>query len=130
MKAHYLLFTALTLVSLEAQEQNPYFDILKHAKNGHPDAQYDLAKGIREGNQFVEKDIKLSFELFHKSAKKNNPKAMYEVANAFRYGLGVKASENWAAYYYKEAAKRGHIEAHKMVVAYYTPQAQQFAMNN
>lgn len=129
MKAHTMLLTALTFISLEANQQIPIEYIYSYAQAGNPDAQYDLANLLRDG-KVVEQDMRLSFNLYHKSANKNNANASFEVANAFRYGLGVKVNHAWARHWYSKASKMGHKEAQQIMTQYYTPQLEQFAMNN
>jgi TPR repeat protein len=129
MKAHTMLLTALTFISLEANQQIPIEYIYSYAQAGNPDAQYDLANLLRNG-KVVEQDMRLSFHLYHKSANKNNVNASFEVANAFRYGLGVKVNHAWARHWYSKASKMGHKEAQLILAKDYNPQLEQLAINN
>ncbi len=77
----------------------------KAATKKQPFALFNLALLHRDGDQFK------AYELFLEAAVLEVPPAQYEVALMLERGLGCVQNYAEAAFWYEEAAKRGHAEA-------------------
>jgi len=77
----------------------------KAAQKKQPYALFNLALLHSEGDQFK------AYELFLEAAVLEVPPAQYEVALMLERGLGCLQNYSEAAFWYEEAAKRGHAEA-------------------
>lgn len=81
------------------------------AEKKQPYALYNLALFYANGQHGVPFDQYKAHELFLESAVREAVPAMYEVGVMFEKGLGCICSFSEAAFWYEEAAKRGHPEA-------------------
>ncbi len=77
----------------------------KAAQQKQPYALFNLALLYSDGDQFK------AYELFLEAAVLEVPPAQYEVALMLERGLGCVQNYSEAAFWYEEAAKRGHAEA-------------------
>ncbi len=76
-----------------------------------PYALFNLGLMYANSSQYIEQDIYKAHELFLRSAVAGVDLAQYEVALMFEQGAGCKQNFSEAAFWYEEAAKRGHTEA-------------------
>ncbi|MCW8837857.1 MAG: sel1 repeat family protein [Thiovulaceae bacterium] len=83
----------------------------KGAEAKQPYALFNLGVLYMNGLGGVQHDQFKAHELFLEAAIKEVPQAMYEVALMFERGLGCIQNYSEAAFWYEEAAKRGHLEA-------------------
>jgi len=81
------------------------------AEKKQPYALYNLALFYANGQHGVPFDQYKAHELFLESAVREAVPAMYEVGVMFEKGLGCICNFSEAAFWYEEAAKRGHPEA-------------------
>ena len=81
------------------------------AEKKQPYALYNLALFYANGLHGIPFDQYKAHELFLESAVREAVPAMYEVGVMFEKGLGCIANFSEAAFWYEEAAKRGHPEA-------------------
>ncbi len=89
---------ALELYTLAAEAKQPY-------------ALFNLAILYENGIGGVAHDQCKAFELHLAAAEREVAPAQYEVALMLERGLGCVQSYSEAAFWYEEAAKRGHLEA-------------------
>jgi len=94
-------------------------DIFYFAKMGNPMAQYDLAWRYKKGLG-VPRDLRKAFNLFHSSALKNYAPAQYQLGLAFRYGLGVRANQELAKYWFRRASRNRYIDAINIFKRFYS----------
>lgn len=85
----------------------------EYAEEGNANAQYTLGKMYTtEGHGLnIEKDYKIAFSWFLKAAVQGHIKAQYEIAQAYRLGIGVTRDSNVAKTWYQQAADHGHSKA-------------------
>ncbi len=81
------------------------------ATQEQPYALFNLGVLYANGNGVVEENHFKAFEYFERSAKVGVDLGQYETALRFERGLGCVQDFKQAAYWYEEAAKRGHAEA-------------------
>ena len=84
---------------------------LAAAEKKQPYALFNLALMYANGTGGVLHDQYRAYELYLEAATLEVPPAMYEVALMLERGLGCMANFSEAAFWYEEAAKRGHVEA-------------------
>jgi len=84
------------------------------AKDGDPDAQYELGMRYRHGDG-VFSDEHESFKWLEMAAENGHVEAMYEVATCFDLGMGVSENEEAAMEWYRKAADRGHEHSKEIV---------------
>jgi TPR repeat protein len=89
---------ALELYTIAAEAKQPY-------------ALFNLAILYENGIGGVAHDQFRAHELHMEAATREVPPAMYEVALMLERGLGCMQNYSEAAFWYEEAAKRGHLEA-------------------
>lgn len=92
------ILKAVTLYKAAAEKKQPY-------------ALYNLALFYANGQHGLAFDQYKAHELFMESAIREAVPAMYEVGVMFEKGLGCICNFSEAAFWYEEAAKRGHPEA-------------------
>lgn len=81
--------------------------LYEQAANGEPEAQNSL--GIRyEDGRGVEKDLKLAFYWFERSANQGFPMAESNVGLYYYFGKGVERDLHRAFFWYKRAADHGN----------------------
>jgi len=83
----------------------------KAAEAKQPYALFNLAILYENGVGGVEHDMFKAHELHMQAATREVPPAMYEVALMLERGLGCVQNYSEAAFWYEEAAKRGHAAA-------------------
>ena len=83
----------------------------KAIKREQPYALFNLGLMYANSNQYIDQDIFKAHELFLRSAVAGVDLAMYEIALMFEQGAGCTQNFSEAAFWYEEAAKRGHLEA-------------------
>ena len=84
---------------------------LQAAKQEQAYAMFNLAILYANGIGGAEFDQFKAYDLHLKAAIKEVPPAMYETALMLERGVGCIQNYSEAAFWYEEAAKRGHIEA-------------------
>ncbi|CAI2166906.1 12161_t:CDS:2 [Funneliformis geosporum] len=90
-------------------------DILKKnynaAKNGCKVAQFDLGNCYRLGYGVKEKNERIAFELFNRSAKQGYINGKFRLGYCYDYGVGVEINKTKAFWLNKIAAKKGNTGA-------------------
>ncbi|MCJ7765660.1 MAG: sel1 repeat family protein, partial [Thiovulaceae bacterium] len=81
------------------------------AKQKQPYALFNLALLYTDGTGGVMHDQFMAYELYLEAAEREVPPAMYEVALMLERGLGCMQNYSESAFWYEEAAQRGHVEA-------------------
>jgi len=76
-----------------------------------PYALFNMALMYANSSELIEQDIEKAHELFLRAAVAGVDLAQYEVALMFEQGAGCTQNYSEAAFWYEEAAKRGHMEA-------------------
>jgi len=97
-----------TAENLEVEEE-PHQDIsslLKEAEAGRPDAQYELGKAYRDGNQ-VEADQVSAARWFRAAADQGYAKAQRHLGTAYAVGSGVEIDKVAAIMWLTLAAEQG-----------------------
>lgn len=90
----------------------------KHAFNGMPEAQHDLATLYASG-RLAQQDYKRAAYWFNKAAEGGVANADYNLGVLFQQGLGVKQDVQKAIAWYEKAAELGHPEAmYNLGIAY------------
>ncbi|MHA4810017.1 tetratricopeptide repeat protein [Flavitalea flava] len=77
---------------------------------GDTEAQRDLGVSCFYG-QGVQKDYQQAVAWYRKAARKNDPKALYNLGLCYKHGDGVEQSSRWANHYFVKAQKFGHKTA-------------------
>lgn len=95
----------------EKNETEALKNYLAAAQKKQPYALFNLALLYANGTGGVLHDQYKAYELYLEAAVLEVPPAMYEVALMLERGLGCMANFSESAFWYEEAAKRGHIEA-------------------
>jgi len=83
----------------------------KAAEQKQPFALFNLAILYENGMGGVAHDMFKAYDLHMAAAEREVPPAQYEVGLMLERGLGCVQSYSEAAFWYEEAAKRGHLEA-------------------
>ena len=83
----------------------------KAIQQEQPYALFNMGLMYANSSQYIAQDIAKAHELFLRSAVAGVDLAMYEVALMFEQGAGCTQNYSEAAFWYEEAAKRGHKEA-------------------
>ena len=83
----------------------------KAIEQEQPYALFNLGLMYANSSQYIAQDIEKAHALFLRSAVAGVDLAQYEVALMFEQGAGCTQNYSEAAYWYEEAAKRGHAEA-------------------
>ncbi len=83
----------------------------KAIEQEQPYALFNMALMYANSSQYIAQDIEKAHELFLRSAIAGVDLAQYEVALMFEQGAGCVQNYSEAAFWYEEAAKRGHMEA-------------------
>ena len=78
---------------------------------GHIPATVQLAKAYRDGIGVARRNMKKAAVLFRKSAKENNPDALFHLGMMYRDGLGVETSDVEAISLFWKAAELGSADA-------------------
>jgi len=91
----------------------------KGAEAKQPYALYNLAILYENGIGGVEHDQFKAYELHLEASTLGVPPAMYEAALMLERGLGCVQNYSEAAFWYEEAAKRGHLESFNNLGALY-----------
>jgi TPR repeat protein len=84
--------------------------LVRAAKRGEVDAQYQLASLYRSGRG-VDKDHAAAARWFAAAAKQGHPKAQYNLGKMYQNGWGVDADRQRALHWYRLAAEQGHERA-------------------
>ena len=90
--------------------QHAFALLIKLARQGHADAQYQLAAMYRSGRG-IRKDHDQSAVWYHKAAKQGHVKAQYNLGVLHENGWGVTRNEVQAMHWYRLAAAQGHKKA-------------------
>jgi TPR repeat protein len=83
----------------------------KAIEQEQPYALFNLGLMYANSSRYIAQDIEKAHALFLRSAVAGVDLAQYEVALMFEQGAGCNQNYSEAAYWYEEAAKRGHKEA-------------------
>ena len=89
-------------------------EIFKKAEAGDPDAQYNLACMLHDGDGIKENKIEAE-KWFRKAAEQGNAEAQYKLARMLYYGSGIPANETEAALWFRKATEQGHKNAPKIL---------------
>ncbi len=89
-------------------------DVLQRAKEGDPDAQYEMGMRYRTGDGVFE-DEQESVRWLGSAADGGNVDAMYEMGVSFDLGIGLPIDEFAAEEWYRKAAEHGHEKAKKII---------------
>lgn len=89
-------------------------EVLERARDGDPDAQYEMGMRYRTGDGVFE-DEHESVKWLGYAADAGNVDAMYEMGVSFDLGIGVPIDEFIAEEWYKRAAEKGHEGARKIL---------------
>ena len=76
-----------------------------------PYALFNMGLMYANSSELIAQDIEKAHELFLRAAVAGVDLAQYEVALMFEQGAGCTQNYSEAAFWYEEAAKRGHMEA-------------------
>ena len=85
---------------------------------GHAPAQTNLA-GYYLGNYGHEKNLSEAFKLYSEAALSGGPsdtgwpEAQYQLAKAYKKGMGTEINQDLSMYWLQQAALQGHSEAKK-----------------
>jgi len=90
--------------------QHAYTLLVKLARHGHADAQYQLAAMYRSGRG-IKKDHDKAAVWYHKAARQGHVKAQYNLGVLHENGWGVTRNELQAMHWYRLAAAQGHKKA-------------------
>jgi len=104
------IFTSVTRipkVRISAVDSKKFFYARRAAKSGNPKAQFDLAIMYATGRG-VQKNEKIAFNWFHKSARKNYAPAKHYMGISFLQGRGVRKQTELARYWFRLATKQGY----------------------
>ncbi len=80
------------------------------AKQGHPEAQYEIGYCYENG-EGSEKDYDKAAKWYRKVAEHGYAEAQYALGSCYCYGLGVEKDNIAAAQWLRKAAEQGHFEA-------------------
>jgi TPR repeat protein len=94
-------------VRISAADSRKFFYATRAAKSGNPKAQFDLAIMYATGRG-VQKNEKIAFNWFHKSARKNYAPAKHYMGISFLQGRGVRKQTELARYWFRLATKQGY----------------------
>jgi uncharacterized protein len=81
------------------------------ALKGNLEAQYRLARIVRDGAKGLRKDLPAAVTLFADAAAKSHPGAQFEMGVMSEAGLSVDKSDEKAIEWYDKAAGQGHAGA-------------------
>ncbi|KAG0249570.1 hypothetical protein DFQ27_009942, partial [Actinomortierella ambigua] len=84
----------------------------KAAQQGDVEAENALGWFYRTGFGVEAKDASIAAAWFYRAADKGHREAQNNLGCLYHIGLGVDRTPHLAAFYYREAAEQGHIEAH------------------
>ncbi len=111
--------TGLGVVAADAQKSFNYY--LMSAKNGDPDAQYEVGKRYYYGWAPVEENNSEAFAWISKSADQHNKKAFFILGECYEKGFGTAVNLYSAFRYYSEASEQGDMDAKaKLALWYYS----------
>jgi len=96
---------------IEKNDTHAFNLYIKAAESEQPYALFNLGLLYASGQGGVEENHFKAFDYFQRSAIAGVELAQYETALRFERGLGCVQDFKQAAYWYEEAAKRGHAEA-------------------
>ena len=92
------------------RHKRAFADMLKSARIGHRDAQYEV--GLMYANGVgVDKDIEQAILWIRQSAEKGLAAAQYLLATRYANGIGVSKDGPQALAWYLKAAQQGHVKA-------------------
>jgi uncharacterized protein len=98
------------MVTNTARHKRAFTDMLKSARIGHRDAQYEV--GLMYANGVgVDKDIEQAILWIRQSAEKGLATAQYLLATRYANGIGVPRDGPQALMWYLKAAQQGHVKA-------------------
>lgn len=89
---------------------NDINELIKNAKLGDIDAQYELGNGYAFGD-FGEKDFNKAIYWYKLAAQHGHAYACCNLGICYQNGIGVEKDGNKAVYYYEMAANKGDAEA-------------------
>ena len=86
--------------------------LIKSGEQGHSLAMQKLASLYQQGLGFAfPKNLKKSFELWHKAANRGNDNAQLQLGIAYSDGIGVRKDKSKALEWWTRAAKQGNSAA-------------------
>jgi len=97
----------ISRVKVSSVDSKKFFFATRAAKSGNAKAQFDLAIMYATGRG-VQKNEKIAFNWFHKSARKNYAAAKHYMGISFLQGRGVRKQTELARYWFRLASKQGY----------------------
>jgi TPR repeat protein len=88
-------------------DSKKFFYATRAAKRGNAKAQFDLAIIYATGKG-VQRNEKIAFNWFHKSARNNYAPAKHYMGISFLQGRGVRKQKELARYWFRLAVKQGY----------------------
>ncbi len=93
--------------------------LLRNAKGGDAEAQYDLAMAYHDGAPGLAKNDSDAVQWFRKAAKQGEVRAQYNLAIAYYRGIGTKKDLAQAVKWFYAAANQGNADAQYALAAAY-----------
>ena len=85
------------------------------ARQGNPEAQYNLAQMYRNREVVHDESVSSSYEMavewYRKAADQGDTDAQFNLGNCYEKGIGVRKNRSTAKTWYRLAADQGHAEA-------------------
>lgn len=115
MKRFILFIISLVSVSIHLQAQqtvNP--NLLAAAERGDVNAQKYVSNGYKTGSYGFRKNPSQAFYWMNEAALQGDAEALYEVANFYKEGFGVKEDFDESMQYLRKAADKGFTQAQSL----------------
>ena len=115
-----VVLLSLLCILIGYSQQREAKDFIEEAKEGVPEAQFNLALCYARGNG-VEQSYSKAAYWYERAAMKGNDRAQFNLALSYYEGKGVEQSYSQAAYWLQKAANQNHPEAQcNLAILYYT----------
>lgn len=112
--------TALELAGGEHPDLSQVYTLLNKAiEDGDDRAKYAIASWYLNGNELIEKNVKVGTNLLKDLQKSNIAEALFDLAVSYDHGWHVRRHEAKAFSLYMRAALLGHKESCKQVSEFY-----------
>ena len=85
--------------------------ILKKAKQGDPEAQYDLGFLYYNGDGGLPKDDCEAVKWYRISAEQGNANGQFGLGMCYKYGIGITVNRKEAVKWIRKAVENGHVGA-------------------
>ena len=115
-----VVLLSLLCILIGYSQQREAKDFIEEAKEGVPEAQFNLANYYENGKG-VEQSYSKAVYWYERAAMKGNDRAQFNLALSYYEGKGVEQSYSQAAYWLQKAANQNHPEAQcNLAILYYT----------